>query len=201
MYSLRKIIKSIIRENSVLEPHAKGEVIDINKNWHNWSSVSDALIDMVKTSYGPLGGWPNIESETGLVNKFNGFTVSDVDDDPQPDVGIYWSRRDGTTKASALVTDGGPEAKNKLRIMMKDFFNIKGHWVEASGAPAKIGLVSLNLPYISDEEVARNLMSFADTDDIVWHGKHPNKEITWGDGWYTRTIAGKRETKIILGKA
>lgn len=201
---LREAIKEIIREEEDLEtklsPHKKGEEVVISANDDDYmTKIEDTLIDMFKNSYAALGGLKQVETPEGLKSKFTNFYVSDVDDDPDPDAGIYYTQRGGSRKASATTTDGTPAGKAKVREMMTHFFSTPGSWAEVSGAPANIMISKLGLPTVENEEEIRALLGRIPPEDIVFEGKHPDPSISYGYGWYTRTIRGHRETKIIVG--
>lgn len=196
---LRLYIRESIRSTSSLDPHEKGDDVTISIDDPVMSKIEDALADMAKKSYAFMGGWSEIETPKGLKNKFTHFFVSDVDEDPEPDVGIYYTDWKGSQKASALVTDGSPEGKAKLRDMMVKFFSRPGSWIEVSGAPANILISKLGLPTIESEKEVRSLLSRLPQDDIVFNGSHPDPSVKYGRGWYTRTIGSHRVTKIIVG--
>lgn len=196
---LRSYIRSVLREATDLEPHEKGDDVTLSTDDPLMGKVEDALASMAKKSYESLGGWSEIETPEGLKSKFTHFFVADVDDDPEPDAGIYYTDWQGSRKASAVVTDGSPEGKAKLRDMMTKFFSQPGSWIEVSGAPANILISKLGLPTVETEEEVRNLLSRIPQGDIDFEDKHPDPKVAYGRGWYTRTIGGHRETKIIVG--
>jgi hypothetical protein len=196
---LREAIRAFLREDTKLNPAEKGEDVNISVEDERIPEVEDALADMVKSSYAPLGGWSEIETPAGLKGRFTHFYIADVDEDPDPDAGIYYTDRSGSKKASAVVTDGTPAGKSKLQDLMMKFFSKPGSWIEVSGAPANILIKKLGLPTVEDEGEVRALLSRLPQEDITWEGTHPDPKISYGSGWYTRTIGGHRETKIIVG--
>jgi hypothetical protein len=196
--NLKVIIEQLVRDEiTKLAPSEKGHAVNIPTNKHKAKEVAPDVADMVNSTYASMGGYPGADSPDGVLNRFTDFFLADVDDDPEPDAGILYTNWGGSKKASAFVTDGGTEAKSKLRDMMKDFLSRPGSWTEVSGAPANILVSKMNMPTVDDEAVARKLLS--QIKDLRWHGKHP-AGIPYGNGWYTRSIAGKDETKIIVGK-
>lgn len=199
---LREAIRLILREEEVtkLAPHEKGEEVTVTaSDEETMSQIQDTLIDMFKQSYAMLGGLKQVETPEGLKSKYTHFFVTDIDDDPEPDAGIYYTERGGSRKASATTTDGTPAAKAKVREMMTHFFTSPGSWAEVSGAPANIMILKLGLPTVESEEEIRALLSRVPQEDIKFEGKHPDPSIPYGYGWYTRTIRGHKETKIIVG--
>ncbi len=199
---LRETIRQILHEANAgesLSAHRKGEEYTLTSDDPRLDSVSDSLIDMVRLSYAFMGGWKQIETPQGLKSKFTHFYLADVDDDPDPDAGIFYTDWSGSRKASVIATDGGPESKLKIREMMTKFLSVKGSWVEVSGAPANVMIKKLGLPTIESEEEVRSLLKNLPQEDIEFVGRHPDPSITYGTGWYTRTIGSKRVTKIIVG--
>jgi hypothetical protein len=197
---LRESIREILLELSSLEPADKGDEVTLDRGDKRIPAVQDALADIVRSSYAPLGGAGDIESPEGLKSKFTNFLVSDVDEDPDPDAAIYYTDRGGSKKASASGSDGTAAGKSKLRDLMQSFYSQEGNWSEVSGAPANITIAKLGLPTVDSEAEVRALLGKIPKEDIEWNGKHPDPSITYGNGWYTRTIHGKRTTKIIVGK-
>lgn len=200
--TLRLTIRQILREADIAEktlPYQKGDEFTITSGDPLLDQVSDSLVDMVRTSYSFMGGWQQIETPAGLKSKFTHFYLADVDEDPDPDAGIFYTDWSGSKKASAVVTDGGPESKMKIREMMGKFFSQSGSWAEVSGAPANIMITKLGLPTVETEEEVRSLLRNLPQDDITFEGTHPDASVSYGVGWYTRTIGSQRVTKIIVG--
>jgi hypothetical protein len=192
-YLLRIIREEIER---VLD---EGEPENISSNSPHIKKFEKSLVDMLQKSYSYMGGWKGLETPEALKHRFTNFFIVDVDDDEEPDAGIYYTDWKGSKKASALVSDGTSEGKIALRDLMKTFFNQAGSWCEVSGAPANIGIKKLGLHWVHSEKAIRQLLSSLPQEDIEFYGKHPDPSVDYGDGWYSRTIAGKRETKIIIG--
>lgn len=199
---LRETIRQILYETNAgerLSAHRKGEEYTLTSDDPQLDIESDSLIDMVRLSYAFMGGWKQIETPQGLKSKFTHFYLADVDDDPDPDAGIFYTDWSGSRKASVMATDGGPSSKVKIREMMKKFFSQPGSWSEVSGAPANIMITKLGLPTVETEEEIRSLLRNLPQEDITFEGRHPDPSIAYGIGWYTRTIGSKRVTKIIVG--
>jgi len=197
MSLIKEYIKLIVEDAATkLAPAKKGEAINVSTNKETAKVIAPDVSELVNNTYGSMGGFPGADTPEGLLSRFTDFYLSDVDEDPEPDAGILYTDWKGSKKASAIVTDGGPEAKAKIRDMMTTFFSQDGTWVEVSGAPANILVSKMGMPTVDDEEQLRKLMPRIK--DIVWHGKHPDG-IPYGNGWYTRNIAGHEATKIIVG--
>jgi len=199
---LREAIREILCENAVVDDstsHEKGDEFTLASDDPQLDQVIDSLIDMVKLSYSFMGGWSEIETPAGLKSKFTHFYLSDVDEDPEPDAGIFYTNWSGSRKASVIATDGGSQSKSKIREMMTKFFSTPGSWAEVSGAPANIMIAKLGLPTVETEEEVRALLQRLPQEDIEFRGMHPDPSVSYGEGWYARTIGGKRVTKIIVG--
>jgi hypothetical protein len=197
---LREAIREILTPGGTnLAPAAKGDDVTLTVDDPRMDAVDQALADMARISYAYMGCWAEVETPAGLRKKFTHFYVSDVDDDPDPDAGIYYTDWSGSKKVSVAATDGTPEGKMKLRDMMSKFFSQPGSWAEASGAPGNIMVKKLGLPTVNSEGEVRALLRNLPQEDIIWHGAHPDPTINYGQGWYTRTIRGRRATKIIVG--
>ncbi len=197
MSLIKEYIKLLVEDIAPkLAPAKKGDVVNVSTDNDIARTVAPDVSDLVNKTYGGMGGFPGADTPEGVLNRFTDFYLSDVDEDPEPDAGILYTDWKGSKKASALVTDGGPESKLKLRDMMNSFFNQNGSWIEVSGAPANILVSKMGMPTVDDEETVRKLLP--QIKDLRWHGKHP-EGIAYGNGWYTRNIAGHDETKIIVG--
>ena len=192
------LIKIIKEEVSKLG--AKDEPKDISSSYNNIKELEDSLVDMLQGSYQFMGGWKGLETPEALKKRFTNFYLIDIDDDPEPDAGIYYTDWDGSRKASAIVSDETSDGKSAVRKLMKDFFTKSGSWIEVSGAPANIAIKKLGLDFVSSEKEIRSLLNKLPQEDIEFKGKHPDPSVDYGDGWYTRTIGDKRVTKIIVGK-
>lgn len=197
MSLLKEYVRLILEDIAPkLAPAKKGDVVNLPTKIDTAIKVAPDVSDLVNKTYGGMGGFPGADTPEGVLSRFTDFYLSDVDEDPEPDAGILYTDWKGSKKASALVTDGGPESKLKLRDMMNSFFNQNGSWIEVSGAPANILISKMGMPTVDDEETVRKLLP--NIKDLRWHGKHP-EGIAYGNGWYTRNIAGHHETKIIVG--
>jgi hypothetical protein len=195
--SSSKLKKIILEEMSKLG--IKNEPKDIKSSFSSIKDLEDSLVDMLQNSYQFMGGWKGLETPEALKKRFTNFYLIDVDEDPEPDAGIYYTDWGGSKKASAIVSDESQDGKAAVRKLMKDFFGNPGSWIEVSGAPANIAIKKLGLEYVSSEKEIRALLKNLPQDDIEFRGKHPDPSVDYGDGWYTRTIGDKRVTKIIVG--
>ena len=179
---------------------AKGKHVDVDSKSSLSDDVTDDVVQLVKTSYDKLGGFPRLETPSGLKNTITNYYLVDVDDDPEPDAGMLYYDAGNYKKASAIVTDGGPEAKKVIPQTMKKLLSQPGYWIEVSGAPAHIMINKLGLKPIADAELAEFLVSFGGKRDVNfnWLGETDKNNIG-GDGWYVRDAGDKKIIKTIVG--
>lgn len=186
---------SLIVERELSKLGIKDKPLDVPVKSSVGKIITPDVADIVKSTYKDIGGYEGADTPEGLKKKITDYFVADVDDDPEPDAAILYTNWSGSVKASAFATDGGKEAKEALKKMIKTMFSRPNTWIEVSGAPANVMIKKLGLKTVEDEEHVRSLLPDF---EITWHGKHPGG-VPYGAGWYTRDIAGKPETKIIVG--
>ncbi len=58
-------------------------------------------------------------------------------------------------------------------------------------------MIKYGVPVVRDEAEVEAAIGGK---NIEWHGKHPKDNTIPGDGWYTRTIGGGKNTKILVGR-
>jgi hypothetical protein len=192
--------KYISEEEERSKLGAKGKHVDVDSKSSLGDNVTDDVVQLVKTSYDKLGGFPRLETPSGLKNTITNYYLVDVDDDPEPDAGMLYYDAGNYKKASAIVTDGGPEAKKIIPQTMKKLLSQPGYWIEVSGAPAHIMINKLGLKPIADAELAEFLVSFGGKRDVNfnWLGETDKNKIG-GDGWYVRDAGDKKIIKTIVG--
>lgn len=196
MKSLYSSLNYII-EAEVSKLLSKHRAYDIETNSEEGDKVLPDVADIMKKSYGDIGGFKDVESPENIKKKVSHMNVADVDQDPEPDYAILYRNQPapGIKKLVAIGTDGGAEAKQELKNQMKHVLSGRA-WIEVSGAPAKIFVDKYHMKTLNDPEKIQKLLP---DKEITWHGKHPDPSITYGDGWYTRDIDGIDQTKIIVG--
>jgi hypothetical protein len=192
-------LKAFISEElgrTKLHPANKEDLVNMNSSSKRGKFVEKDVFDMLNKTYREQDKFPDINKSDDLIKRFTNYYLSDIDEDPEPDIGVLYTNYRGSKKASAIVTDGSQKAKEKIIEMMKSFFARPNSWIEVSGAPAHILINKLNMPVIESEEKARRMLP--QVTDLIWHGKNPSG-LPYGNGWYTREIGGKKQTKIIVG--
>ena len=160
------------------------------------NDIAPDVADMVKQSYKDIGGFAGAEGEADIKKKYTHYYVSDVDEDPEPDVAILYRIQGNSVKASAVATDGTGKARQEIKTMLKQMFNRPNTWVEASGAVGNVMIKKLGLSTLDNEDSVKKLLP---DHEITWHGAHPSGGVPYGNGWYSREIGGKPEIKIIVG--
>ncbi len=168
----------------------KNKLYDIDGKSHDAKEIAGALTQMLDVSYAAIGGFAG---GSGL-GEFTGFFVADIDEDPDPDIGLYYKKKNGT-KIAAVASDGTPAAKKAVVDYLEKLLAKPGTWVEVSDALANVLLKKRGLKSFDDEKAIRRAL---DGKEITWLGKHP--ELPYGSGWYTRAIGGHKHTKVVVGR-
>ena len=179
----------------------KNQYVDVDSKSSMGSDVEEDVVQLVKTAYSKIGGFPSLETVGSLKNSITNYYLMDIDEDPEPDVGmLYYKAGDKNKKASAVVHDGTQESKKIVSATMKNLLSQPGHWIEVSGAPAHILINKLNMKPITDEELVKYLVNFqgARETNIEWHGE-TDKNSIGGDGWYSRDHWNGRIVKTVIG--
>lgn len=205
---LQSLLESLFREmieqeklDSVLKTN-KGEWVLIGPNDPRRTKIRDELFQLTQKTYESMGGHVKIKSPEDLEN-YKIWAVIDLDSDPEPDAVIMAKPNLGSKKTLG-ATDGSGKASSEYKAKMSDLLsggsleNISNWWGEFSDKLA-YALLSRNAPAIEDENVARKILK----QDFEWHGEHPDPAapdvFRKAKGWYTRSIGGKKLTKILLG--
>ena len=195
MKLLRKLIRQMILES---------EIKDVSKDeigTEEGEKAFDDAADMFQGSYKDKGGFPGLETGVGVARQFTNIVTIDQDEDGDLDAVIgYYDAGPGNKKVSASGTDGSAEGKKGWYELTKHVFSQPGYWSESSGAPAHIKINKLNVPYVDDPDLAEYLVSFEGGREVDMEWLGDDYENNMGaDGWYTRSIGGKKQAKIITG--
>jgi hypothetical protein len=178
----------------------KRQHVDVKSISPMGKDVEQDVVQLVKTAYADKGGYPSLETVSGLKSSITNYYLIDIDEDPEPEAGVLYYDDNTNKKASAVVHDGTREAKAIVPQTMKKLLSKPGHWIEVSGAPAHILINKLGLSPVKDPELAKYLVNFGgkrDT-DFEWLGTTDTNSIG-GDGWYRRTHGSKKIIKTIIG--
>ena len=175
-----------------LQKYFKNQYL-LEGDWDKLSSTeasdeADDIIELIKSAYAYIGGHSNFKS-VGDVDKETGrgaeYEVIDLDDDGDIDAVNVSKRKAAGEKFVATGHDGSREAKRAVITHKIDRLKKPGFYVEVSGKIKDI-LLNAGVPQVTDEATIRKALS--------------GKDITMNDdGSYTRSIAGEKHEKIMLG--
>ncbi len=152
------------------------------------SDEADDIIELIKSAYAYIGGHSNFKSISD-VDKETGrgaeYEVIDLDDDGDIDAVNVSKRKAAGEKFVATGHDGSSQAKRAVITHKIDRLKKPGFYVEVSGKIKDI-LLKAGVPQVTDEATIEKALA--------------GKDITMNDdGSYTRSIAGQRHQKIMLG--
>jgi hypothetical protein len=145
----------------------------------------EELFKMIDTAYAPLGGHPNVTQANDIKSAAQGYTVIDLDDDPEDDAVIMTKQKAGGTKLVGMGHDGTKPAKRAISKTVNDL-NKNGYYIEVSGKILDI-LKAKGVAIVDDEATVKAALKGK---DIKWHG----------DGSYDRNLGGKTHRKVMMGK-
>ena len=168
--------------------------LDIPKNkWvpipHNeLDAFKEQIFQLIDTAYSSIGGHPNFKNADDVEKEASDtdFEVIDLDDTPGIDAVDAFKNTPAGVKFVATGQNGSKAAKSAVVNRKAELLKQRGYYVEVSGKIKDIFLAK-GVQLVDDEATVRKVLKGK---DIEWHG----------DGTYTRDIAGKRHTKMLLGK-
>jgi hypothetical protein len=146
----------------------------------------EELFKMIDTAYAPLGGHPNVTQANDIKSAAQGYTVIDLDDDPEDDAVIMTKQKAGGTKLVGMGHDGTKPAKRAAISKTVNDLNKNGYYIEVSGKILDI-LKAKGVAIVDDEATVKAALKGK---DIKWHG----------DGSYDRNLGGKTHRKVMMGK-
>lgn len=183
---------------------AKGEWVLLAPGDERREIVKQSLYDLVQDTYAPIGGHVKI-SEPNSLERYNYWIVSDLDDDPEIDIGIFGKPDVGGNKLGGVGHDGSGPAKTAYKEKSTELRSggsvdgVGNWWGEVSGGPAA-ALIKRGAPAVEDEA---RVLALLDGDDVIWHGDHPTAPegsiFRQVRGWYTKMFGSEGHTKIIMG--
>lgn len=180
------IVESVSERNK----KAYGPVPPKNK-WFRASDTdidtyADDIINMIDATYSKIGGiGMSVKSSSDIKKLAPTWDLNDIDADDDMDVANATKPKSAGNKFVAGMSDGSPKAKEVLVKYLMTSLKKNGNYAELSGAPAHIAQKN-GIPYIDDEDKVRKALK---------------KDITWlGDGWYERSIKGRKLKKRLFGK-
>ncbi len=193
MIKLLNILKEDYNFNSKLNV-PKDTELELNTKSNLAKFIEDDVLDIIGKSYGYIGGNYKASKKGDIEKNYEKEIVSDIDEDPEPDVVLLGKEKMGRFKVGAMATDGSYNSVKKLLDIESKLFNT-GAFAELSGKSIKL-IKKLNLPCIKNKEEIENLLG----KKITYYGKNPTGEYPELYGWYSRNIGGEEKLKILVGK-
>ena len=159
-------------------------------------NLADELFQLINTAYKSIGGHLKMTSPGDLPAGYPEWLAVDIDADPEPDALRVNKNAVAGTKMAAGGHDGGREGINAYLSKTAELLHTKGYYSEMSKAVAHIMITRHNVPFVTNQEDVEQTIDKM----VKWLGTHPENKYPGYDGWYIRTIGGKEELKILLGK-
>ena len=182
----------------LLEEYPKGKYIPLEGEELN--KAKQDLFDLIQNAYSSIGGHLKISSPDDILDPDTNFwRAADLDDDPELDVVYFGKITPIGIKHTGIGHDGRSSNIKNLLIRKSKELGEPGNYVEVSGTSFMSFVKKGNVPMIDDEATVRKILGTRRSAETIWHGNHPDGKQE-GTGWYTRKIAGKEMTKIMLGK-
>jgi len=154
------------------------------------------LFDLIQNAYKSIGGHVKFKSPDDVMDsELQFWRAADLDDDPELDVVYFGKITPSGVKHTGIGHDGERGNIKNLLIRKSGELKSPGNYVEVSGAAFDSFVNKGGVPPIEDEDKVRAILKGK---ELEWHGKHPQGTKP-GNGWYTRTIGGKKLTKTLAG--
>ena len=155
------------------------------------------LFDLIDNAYKSIGGHVKFKQPSDVLDpELQYWRAADLDDDPELDVVYFGKVTPYGVKHTGIGHDGERSNVKNLLIRKSKELTSPGNYVEISGAAFDSFVGKGGVSPIEDEEKVRAILKGK---ELEWHGKHPQGKKP-GNGWYTRTIGGKKINKNISRK-
>ena len=178
----------------LLEDYPKGQYIPLDDT--EKEQAQKDLFDLIDNAYKPIGGHVKFKQPSDVMDpELQFWRAADLDDDPDLDVVYFGKQTPFGVKHTGIGHDGERGNIKNLLIRKSGELKSPGNYVEVSGAAFDSFVGKGGVPTIEDEETVRAILKGK---ELEWHGKHPQGKKP-GNGWYTRTIGGKKLTKTLAG--
>ena len=161
------------------------------------NEISKDIFNLIDRTYAPIGGHVDFSKPSDLPSDFVKLVGTNTDNDPELDAVRFGKQGPGGLKLAGSGTDGTDAAKQVMINKTAKMLRTKGNYVEASGGMAHVMIKYKKVPFVSDIEDIKKMLPGK---DVKFIGEHPNGKYPGYDGWYERTLGGKKHMKIILGK-
>lgn len=181
----------------LLEEFPKGKYIPLDGE--EKKKAQQDLFDLIDNAYKDIGGHVKFQQPSDVMDpELDFWRAADIDDDPELDVVYFGKKTPFGVKHTGFGHDGERANVKNLLIRKSGELNSPGNYVEVSGDAYRVFVDRGKVPIIDDEEKVRTVLGPKRSKELEWHGEHP-KGAKPGNGWYTRTIGGKRLTKTMAG--
>ena len=178
----------------LLEDYPKGQYIPLDGKEKELAQKD--LFDLIDNAYKSIGGHVKFQQPSDVMDpELEFWRAADLDDDPDLDVVYFGKQTPFGVKHTGIGHDGERGNIKNLLIRKSGELKSPGNYVEVSGAAFDSFVGKGGVPTIEDEETVRAILKGK---ELEWHGKHPQGKKP-GNGWYTRTIGGKKLTKTLAG--
>ena len=178
----------------LLEDYPKGQYIPLDGK--EKEQAQKDLFDLIDNAYKSIGGHVKFKSPSDIMDpELQYWRAADLDDDPELDVVYFGKVTPSGVKHTGIGHDGDRGNIKNLLIRKSAELKSPGNYVEVSGAAFDSFIGKAGVPIIDDEDKVRAILKGK---ELEWHGKHPQGTKP-GNGWYTRTIGGKKLTKTLAG--
>ena len=179
----------------LFEEYPKGKYVPLDDK--EKEQAKEDLFDLIQTAYAPIGGHVKFKSPDDIFDpELQYWRAADIDDDPELDVVYFGKKTPFGVKHTGIGHDGEKANIKNLLIRKSKELSNPGNYVEVSGDAYRVFVDRGGVPVIDDEEKVRAILG--PKKELEWHGEHPTGKYP-GNGWYTRTIGGKKITKTMAG--
>jgi hypothetical protein len=176
-------------------PHKKNQWVEINKD--DYDDLTDDFYKLIQTAYKEIGGNLQVAKPEDILNQeWNYWKAIDIDHKPDFEVIRAAKVTPFGHKSTVVGHDGSRDAKSAyMQSFVKDL-KTRGEYVEVSHKLAEILINKYNVHVVINPDSVKKVLG----KPLEWNGKHPTDSHMPGEGWYTRTIAGRPMTKIMVGR-
>lgn len=173
----------------------RNEWVKINPKDH--AELADEFFDLIQTAYSEIGGHAKIKTPDDVFADpdWTYWKGVDLHGDPDVDLIIMGAKTKYGLKYTGVGHDGTATSKKEYINGRASDLKKKGYFAEVSGKLASILIKKYNVPIVDKKEDVEKVLG----KNIEWKGK-PSESDTPGDGWYTRSIGGKKHEKILVGR-
>ena len=183
--------------NILKEDFPKGEYVTPTNKEKN--DEKELLYNLIQNAYASIGGHIKFNSPDDInQGELKYWQVADIDEDPEIDVVFFGKEGPYGVKHTGMGHDGDRANIKNMLTKKTQLLKTPGNYVEVSGAAFDSLVGYGGVPTIDDERIVRAVLGDKKSKETEWHGKHPDGKKD-GNGWYTRTIGGKKLTKIMAG--